>query len=178
MKNQFKSANINSPGLISTFILLMVLSGFLYFAAFNVLRNDGSTFLLIVLLILGSIGPLISYLHLKSVIIIDGNKLIKKSIFRTKTILISDFQGLFITDTVASRIPIINTLDKVTAKTERWSNLFTIRQINLTKDKNFKPYSFDNYKKIVTLPYYKDLYEILDEKIKNSPQHEAKTNAE
>jgi|GEM_PF-3500478 len=170
MEIRFKSVNTNSPGLITTYILLLILSGLFFFAAFNTYNNDGRSILFFLLLFLGSIGPIVSFLHLKSEIIIKKDELIKKSILRTKKYSLRDFKSIHITDTVVGQYPIVIELDEVSAKKEKLTNFFTIRHINLNKEKSYNPYRFNNLKKVVSLPYYPELYELLKSKIKNSPQ--------
>lgn len=171
MNKKFKSANLKSPGLISAFLMLLVLSGCFLFAAFNLVRNNGPVLLLAILLFFGLAGPVLSFLHTTSYIRIDGDQLIKKSIFRTKKCLIKDFQSIHVTETVIGKTPKVSILESENIKKESWLNIFTLRHINICKDKSFNPYSFKNSGKVVSLPYYTDLYEVLKIKIKTTPQH-------
>lgn len=168
MKKQFRTANWNSVGYVSTVILTMLIAGLFYYATFNVYRNDGFSALFFFLLCSASVVPLAWLIHSFSTVSISGNTIIKHSIFRTKNIHISDYKTIWITDTLASNIPVAEVIDKDSAKTEKWFNFFTYRQIVLSKEKDLNPYNLKNHKLTVSLTYYEKLYEIIEKEIKTN----------
>lgn len=167
MKKKYKTANWKNFGFLSIVSLTLLVSSFIYYGAFNIYRNDGFTPLFFLVFALASFSPTIWIIHSMSSVSISGDKIIKQSIFRTKAYPISDFKTIHITDTVASNLPYAETIKKEKATGEKISNLFTIRNIVLCKEDNFNAMSFKNIKVTLSLPYYRELYEILEKAIKN-----------
>jgi uncharacterized membrane protein len=164
MKKKYKTANWKSFGFVSVVSITLFISIFIYYGAFNVYRNDGFTSLFFLLFALASFSPAMWIIHSMSSVYISGDKIIKQSIFRTKTYHISDFKIIYITDTVASSLPYAEIINKDKTKGEKFANLFTIRNIILYREDNFNAMSFKNVKVTLSLPYYQELYETLEKK--------------
>jgi hypothetical protein len=160
MNKKYQGLNLRSSGLITILILIVILSSFMLFGAFNVIRNNGSNSLLFTMCFLGLIGPVAFYLKYKSTIKLSGDFIIIKSIIGTKRIHLKSIKTVLITDTVTGKYPIVSVLNPNEAIHEKSLNLFTARQIILSTKENFDPEKIFKikWKGTHTLPYYPGLY--------------------
>lgn len=170
MSKKYRTANWKSIGFTTTVSLTMVLSFLTYYGAYNAYRNVGLTTVFFIVFGLASIAPIMWTVHSLSFVLISGNTITKKSVFRTRTYDISDYKSVHITSTVASNLPSATVLTADEAKHESWKDYWTVRHIVLSKKLEFNPYDVTNLSaKTVNLPYYQDLYDTIEKQINTDP---------
>lgn len=162
---KFRGLNIKSPGLISTFLMVLFISSFMFYATFNVYRNNGSWELGLGIFSIGFIPILLFIFKGFSTIEIVGSTLKLKYITHTKTIDLKQYKKLFITSTVPGSIyslPHIEELEQENIPKEKWYTFLSVRQIQLSKKVDYEPAKiFNNKFGIVSLAYYPELLEEL-----------------
>lgn len=156
-KIEFPAVNLKHPMIIFWLLIFIAFSTFMIWLAF-ITPNIWLTCLFSILSLL---TPFMIYYSLTTKVIVENNQIAKISPFGTKALLLNDIKsfGVYKQEGNFARVINRNEFDK-----KDW---FGLKFIFITNRKEYNPMSF-RQKKSIRFHYFKELYEIIENKIKAS----------